>query len=287
MCDAETVRSHYDEFGIGEWERLDTSAHARLVGHLHEHFLREHVGPGSKVLDAGCGAGRFAVHAARLGGIVTLLDLSETQIALAEAKFSELGLLEQATGFLVGDILDLSVFDNGTFDTTLCYGGALNYLFEKAELAVRELVRVTKPGGMVLVSVMSRWGVLRYAIGNPKLDPEGFFGRPDYWMIHQVAQTGDLGAHPDVKHPPRHFFDSAELGDLLEHAGLEDLKLATAPSLSSALYSRLDRIEGHTTAWDVIRELEERAYCLPGMQDAGEHLLARGRVPKRGRPCAY
>ncbi|NIM09068.1 MAG: methyltransferase domain-containing protein, partial [Planctomycetales bacterium] len=59
-------------------------------------------------------------------------------------------LLDATDGFMVGDICDLSCFSDHTFDTTVAFGGALNYLFEKAPLAVRELVRVTKPGGTLL-----------------------------------------------------------------------------------------------------------------------------------------
>ncbi len=279
MYDPNQVKAHYDAFGAQEWERLDTSAHARLIHHLHKHFLEGHIGPGKHVLDAGCGAGRFAVDIARSGSTVTLLDISEIQLALAREKLSDLGLLERTTGFLVGDISDLSALDADNFDTTICYGGALNYLFELAEQGVRELVRVTKPGGTVLVSVMSRWGVFRFTVARERLDPGDFFGRPDYWHIPQVAETGDLAAHPEVRHPPRHLFDAVELRATLENAGLENVELASTPSISAALYDRLDQIERHPTAWNVILALEERAYRLPGLNDSGEHMLAKGRVP--------
>lgn len=279
MYDPNQVKAHYDTFGAQEWERLDTSAHARLIHYLHKHFLEEHIGQGKQVLDAGCGAGRFAVDIARSGSTVTLLDISETQLELAQEKLSDLGLLERTSGFLVGDISDLSGLDAHSFDTTVCYGGALNYLFELAGQGVRELVRVTKPGGTVLVSVMSRWGVFRFAIARERLDPGDFFGRPDFWRIPQVAATGDLADHPEVRHPPRHFFDAVELRAVLENAGLEDVELGSTPSISAALYARLDQLEGHRTAWNTILELEQKAYRLPGLNDTGEHMLAKGRVP--------
>jgi ubiquinone/menaquinone biosynthesis C-methylase UbiE len=279
MYNPDRVSAYYDEFGMREWERLDTSAHARLVLHLHNHFLKEHIGPDKKVLDAGCGAGRFAVHIAQSGSRVTLLDVSEEQISLAEARFKELELDDRADGFFVEDICDLGVFEDHTFDTTVCYGGALNYLFENATRGLSELIRVTKPGGSVLVSVMSRWGVIRMTIGSERLDPESFLGRPDYWMIPQVAETGDLWEHPELTHPPRHFFDSAELRALLGDAGLERVELGSTPSVSASFYARLDLVEQHPNAWKVVLDLEERAYRLPGMLDSGEHLLAKGSVP--------
>jgi SAM-dependent methyltransferase len=279
MYDPERVRAFYNDYGVREWERLDLSAHARLVKHLHLHFLQDHIGAGTRVLDAGCGAGRFSVHIARSGSRVTLYDISDEQIALAKGRFAELGLLDASHGFLVGDICDLACFSDHTFDTTVVFGGALNYLFENAPLAARELVRVTKPGGTLLTSVMSRWGVIRFTVAHEELDPVEFFGRPDYWMIPQVAETGDLGAIPEVKQPPRHFFDSFELTALLTKAGLEDLRLGAAPSLSAALYSRLDLIEQSPSAWQTLLDLEEKAYTSPGLADSGEFLLAKGKVP--------
>jgi 2-polyprenyl-3-methyl-5-hydroxy-6-metoxy-1,4-benzoquinol methylase len=74
MYDAKVVSDHYDNYGAKEWDRLDSSAHARLICHLHKHFLLPHIAPGTSVLDAGCGAGRFAVDIARSGATVSRID---------------------------------------------------------------------------------------------------------------------------------------------------------------------------------------------------------------------
>ena len=101
-------------------------------------------------------------------------------------------------------------------------------------------------------------------------------------MIPQVAATGDLGAIPEVNHPPRHFFDSPDLRSLLEGAGLLNLEFGSAPSLSAALYSRLDLAEESPAAWRTILDLEEKAYTMPGLNDSGEFLLARGKASDGG-----
>ena len=280
MYNAKTVSDYYDTHGAKEWDRLDSSAHARLVYHLHKHFLLPHVAPGTSVLDAGCGAGRFAVDIARSGAAVSLIDISEVQIASAKQKLADEGLADKCLHSLVADVCDLATLDTDSFDTAVCYGGALNYLFDRTELALSELVRVTKPGGTVLVSVMSRWGVFRYTVGNERLDPADFFGRPEYWQIPQVSETGDLALHPDVQHPARHFFTSEELCRHLEAAGLEQTCLASAPSISAALYARLALVEKDETAWATLLQLEEKAYCVSGLADSGEFLMAKGIVRK-------
>ena len=144
MYDAKAVSDHYDNYGAKEWDRLDSSAHARLVYHLHKHFLLPHIAPGASVLDAGCGAGRFAVDIARLGATVSLVDISEVQIALAKQRLDDEDLSDQCRHTIVADICDLAMLETDSFDTTVCYGGALNYLSEREGMALSELVRMTK-----------------------------------------------------------------------------------------------------------------------------------------------
>ena len=87
--------------------------------------LRGMWGDGDRVLDAGCGPGRFAVTAAELGATVTALDLSEGQLELAKATVADAGVSGAVEGFVAGDIADLSMFGDGQFDAVICYGGAL------------------------------------------------------------------------------------------------------------------------------------------------------------------
>jgi hypothetical protein len=47
-----------------------------------------------------------------------------------------------------------------------------------------------------------------------------FFGRPDYWYIDKVVDTGDLPAHPGSFQPPRHYFHAAELMEVIKKDGL-------------------------------------------------------------------
>jgi ubiquinone/menaquinone biosynthesis C-methylase UbiE len=275
MFDPQRVRAFYDKYGIKEWDRLDSSAHLRVIYHLHWQFLREHVGPGCFVVDIGSGAGRFTIAMAGAGSRVVPVDISWEQLQIARSKIVEAGFADQVPAYVLGDVRALP-FPDATFDTTVCYGAVLNYLFADAERALRELVRVTQPGGTVVVSVGSRWGCLRFVAGNDAIDVADFFGRPDYWHISQVAETGDLPEHERVPQPARHFFESGELADLMARAGLDEVQLASAPALTEALYARLEAIEQVPEAWATILDLEERAYRRPGLLDTGEFLLAKG-----------
>lgn len=59
------------------------------------------------------------------------------------------------------DVLDLSRYGDGEFDAAVCIGGPLSYVLERADDAVAELLRVTRPGGHVFATVMSLLGGAR------------------------------------------------------------------------------------------------------------------------------
>ena len=122
MYDAGYTKAFYDAYGGREWERLEGSVAGRLKAVVHGEFVGRYVGRGDRVLDAGCGPGRFTVTAAKLGATVTALDLSEGQLELARATVADAGVSDAVKSFVTGDIADLSMFGDGHFDAVICYG---------------------------------------------------------------------------------------------------------------------------------------------------------------------
>ncbi len=95
----------------------------------------------ARILDAGCGSGRNMVELARHGE-VTGIELSPTSVRLARER--------EAGEVLEGSVLDIEL-DQGTFDLTVSLD-VIEHLQEDVA-ALRELRRVTKPGGALLVTV--------------------------------------------------------------------------------------------------------------------------------------
>lgn len=108
--------------------------------------------------DIGCGTGRFAIQLARQFDFeVCATDYSETMLAITGAKLTEAP--PRRTIHLVrGDIFRLP-YPEGTFDALTCIR-VLNQIPDKAS-AIAELVRVTRPGGMVLFDVINRRSLAR------------------------------------------------------------------------------------------------------------------------------
>lgn len=270
------VKQHFNAAVQAEWERLDADEYYRLIYRLHLDFIKEDLSAKPRVLDAGSGPGRYALEFAKRGCAVTLCDISDGELLLAEEKFRENDLA--AERFVQADLRDLSAFPDGAFDLTVCYGAPLSYITENREKAVAELIRVTRRGGTVAVSVNNTWGILRYALGKMN---ENFFANGDYWHINEVIETGDCPSFESVQFggetaPEKHFFQPDELSGLLENSGLSEVTLGAAPCLCSGNRAQYNKLAENPAAKAQIEELELKCYRDKSMIGFGEFLLAKG-----------
>lgn len=104
---------------------------------------------GQHVLDAGCGSGRYVLHAVRRDAAkIVGVDLSAEMLQRASAECSAEGNAADVR-FAQGSVTSLPVPD-AWFDLTLC-GLVVGHL-DNLHDALRELHRVTRPGGAVLCS---------------------------------------------------------------------------------------------------------------------------------------
>ncbi len=112
------------------------------------------VGPGARVLDAGCGAGGASVLAARRGAQVNGLDAADALVAIARLRVPD-------GDFRVGDLESLPYADE-TFDTVLV-ADVLSYVADPGA-ALHEPCRVCAPAGRVVVAVWDVSGGSTYQI---------------------------------------------------------------------------------------------------------------------------
>jgi len=104
---------------------------------------------GSNVLDAGCGSGRYMLHALRRGATRTIgVDLSNAMLRRAYTELTACRF-DAGIGLAQGGMHALPVLD-AWVDLTIS-GLVIGHL-EQLEDALRELHRVTRPGGAVLCS---------------------------------------------------------------------------------------------------------------------------------------
>ena len=105
----------------------------------------------SMVLDAGCGAGKFASEAAKRGYNVFGMDYSYGMTVKAKSIYNH--EVNQNTAFIQGDIESLP-FENSTFNVIICLGVVAYLKSEKQSL--HELSRILKPNGILAISIVNK-----------------------------------------------------------------------------------------------------------------------------------
>ncbi len=272
--DADYIRAYYDAYGEREWLRLDADPINRANFHLHRHYLLRHVRSGDRVLEAGAGPGRFTIELARLGARVTVGDISPVQLAANAEHVRQAGYEAAVVSHELLDIVDLSRFPGASFDVTVCYGGPLSYVFDQADTALAELLRVTRPNGPVLLSVMSLLGATRVFL-PAVLDLARDHGRE---VIDPVVRSGDLIGLPAGDHYC-HMYRWRELAALFSRHGCEIVAASAANFLTTNLGEAVTAAADDPTLWRALLDWEIEYSQEPGALDGGTHIIAVVRRP--------
>ncbi|MEV0079936.1 class I SAM-dependent methyltransferase [Nocardia neocaledoniensis] len=121
-------------------------------------FDRLGIGPGTRVIDVGCGAGRHAFEAYRRGADIVAFDQNADDLAGVDTMFEAMADAGEAPEYakaeaVRGDALDLP-YGDGAFDVVIA-SEILEHV-PADDQAIAELTRVLKPGGALAVTV-PRW----------------------------------------------------------------------------------------------------------------------------------
>lgn len=158
-------RRHFDALALDYADQLSPAARERVVARKTALMCRElrdaGIGPGARLIDAGCGHGWYLGSLAATGYDVTGVDISIGQAQAARQALtaplpaSPPVALSGSTRLAVASIRALP-FDDGAFDA----GYAVNVLHHVGDVAAHraalaELARVVRPGGLIFVHEIS------------------------------------------------------------------------------------------------------------------------------------
>lgn len=105
--------------------------------------------PGSRILDAGCGAGVHAIRAARAGHLVDAVDFSRAAVEDGERRAESAGVSARVA-FRQEDLRRLSLAD-ASYQSIFSWGVVIH--IKEIERALDELARVLAPGGRLALYV--------------------------------------------------------------------------------------------------------------------------------------
>lgn len=214
----EQVRRHYDDNSQREWERLDEHPFEFI---LTTYMMDRYVRPGHSILDVGGGPGRYAIHYAQQSAQVTLVDLSEQNIALAREKAAALGL---DFPMHVANCLELDALGLGQFDHVFLMG-PLYHLLEEADRlrAVQLAMDRLKLGGLLYCSfILDFAGViydLKHGPGMLPMDWED----PELREVMDSVLTGSGFAGRAFT--AAHFINQRQIEPFMQQFPLEKLHL--------------------------------------------------------------
>ena len=151
---------------------------------------------GLNVLDLGCGDGTTAIPEAKLGANVLGVDIASNLVEAGNLRVKKEGLTNIT--FQEGDATDLHELKDQTFDLLVSIFGAM--FAPKPMDVAKEMVRVTKPGGRI---VMGNWipgdptlvaQILKISSVYTPAPPEGFIS-PMLWGVGEqvIERFGNAG----------------------------------------------------------------------------------------------
>jgi demethylmenaquinone methyltransferase/2-methoxy-6-polyprenyl-1,4-benzoquinol methylase len=213
------VRAMFDRIA-GVYDRMNSVMTAGMHQRWRERAVDlAQVVPGARALDVATGTGDLAIALSRRGAEVTGLDFSGAMLDIARRKAPQIP-------FEQGDALALP-YGDGEFDAVTVGFGARN--FSDLARGLREMARVTRPGGRVVV----------LEITTPEQPPLSWFFK--LWFDRAVPAlgrvAGDADAYTYLPSSVRRFPGPRGLGAELAAAGLEDVRWRLTAGGIIALHS--------------------------------------------------
>ena len=230
--DAKQANIAYHDYEAEQYdEKWSISYDERCIDYARDRFAKiagRDGWPYPKVLEIGCGTGFFTLNLMPAGviGEAWVTDISPGMVGVAQRNAKELGLEVH------GEVCDAETlpFDDASFD--LVVGHAVLHHIPDVELALREVLRVLKPGGrLVFAGEPTRigdriarklshatWVVTTKAA---QLRPLALWARP-VDELRASSEAAALESQVDL-----HTFTPAELARLAICAGAVDVRVAT------------------------------------------------------------
>ena len=129
-----------------------SSRHGQIEFITTTQYIDKYLKSDSKILEVGAGTGKYSLYYASKGYNVTSIEFVQHNLDILKSKITpDMNIKAEQ-----GDAVDLSRFEDNTFDVTLILG-PLYHLFDDKDInkAIEEAIRVTKPNGIIQIAYLT------------------------------------------------------------------------------------------------------------------------------------
>ncbi|GAA0116203.1 class I SAM-dependent methyltransferase [Clostridium senegalense] len=157
MDELKYLTEYYNNY---EEEGRLTSKHGQVEFLTTMKYVNKFLKKGMRVLEVGAGTGRYSLTIAEKGFQVNAIELIQHNIDVFKSKITENCNIDVRQG----NAIDLSCYEDETFDITLVLGPLYHLFNNNKKHAISEAIRVTKKGGVVFVAycmndaTIANWG---------------------------------------------------------------------------------------------------------------------------------
>lgn len=150
----EIISNHYNNYE--EDNRFTKDNYHSLEYIVSKTYFEKYIKPGDRILEVGAGTGAYSLYYVNKGYKVNAIEFVEHNLDILKSKITDnMDIVAEQ-----GDAVDLSRFDDNTFDVTLVLG-PLYHLFDDEDInkAISEAIRVTKKDGVIAMAYITSDGV--------------------------------------------------------------------------------------------------------------------------------
>ena len=180
----EYITNYYEQYD--EDGRL-LSKHGMVEYITTMKYVEKYLQPGMRILEIGAATGRYSHALAQKGYQVDAVELVEHNIEI----FKQKTIPGESVTITQGNAMDLSMFEDDTYDITLLLGPMYHLFTTEDKLkALSEAIRVTKKGGVVFAA---------YCMGDASVLSYGFVRGEIYNIIEKCmlnTETFDTFSNP-------------------------------------------------------------------------------------------
>ncbi|MBQ3665776.1 MAG: methyltransferase domain-containing protein [Lachnospiraceae bacterium] len=224
------IEKYYNKFNEDKrlLRRHGNVEYVTSMKYIHDYLDEEKQ---SRIIDIGAGTGRYSVALANEGYDVTAVELVKYNLGILKSKGANVKAYQ-------GNALKLSRFEDESFDMALLFGPMYHLCrFEDKVKALKEAVRVTKTGGVILVAyVMNEYSIITY----------GFKENQILKAIEEGKVTSDFRVNPSQED----LYDYVRLEEInaLNHAvaNVERIKIISADGPADYLRPVLNKMDEET-----------------------------------------